>query len=210
MTEASSFISTVEETNKTALSRLGSSRSLYAATAGDIDTEPVLIALVEAEHAAVQTFSDWAETESHPIARNLWEDLAAVEEQHLEVAQQLLAASHQPGNEPALHTYLRNLTSPESRVGGLIGRILASQRSKDQLIGYFIGAADPQTTDVIRSFRADLDEQFTDATEAIESICTDDEAWVEAETAATGAIQATYEEYVEQLEALGVNPKPVC
>jgi len=39
---ASDFVDSVSETNQTALSRLGSSKSLYAETDGELETEQVL------------------------------------------------------------------------------------------------------------------------------------------------------------------------
>ncbi|PSQ14952.1 rubrerythrin family protein, partial [Halobacteriales archaeon QS_7_69_60] len=49
------------------------------------------------------------------------------------------------------------------------------------------------------------------ATELLAARCgDDDERWEQAREAASGAIQAAYDEYTERLESMGVNPKPVC
>lgn len=211
MTDSEAFIETVREDNQTALSRLGSSKSLYADTGGDIDTEPVLRATADAEHAARETFREWADSESHEAAREAFETTADEEESHYEtVLEQLGDDGYDPEAVPALHEYLRDLESTVERVGGFIGRLLASKRSKEQVVGYFVGDADPQTASVFREFGEDLDDQLERAQQLLEDVCADDDDRELALEAATGAIEAAYEEYVENMEAMGANPKPVC
>lgn len=211
MTDSEAFIETVREDNQTALSRLGSSKSLYADTGGDIDTEPVLRATADAEHAARETFREWADSESHEAAREAFETTADEEESHYEtVLEQLGDDGYDPEAVPALHEYLRDLESTVERVGGFIGRLLASKRSKEQVVGYFVGDADPQTASVFREFGEDLDDQLERAQQLLEDVCADDDDRELALEAATGAIEAAYGEYVENMEAMGANPKPVC
>lgn len=209
MTDAETLLETVREENETALSRLGSSKSLYADTSGDIDTEPVLQATADAEYAAWQTFSSWADDETHDDARDAFNATASEEQTHYETVDERLE-DYEPENVPALHEYLRGLDDTVDRVGAFVGRILASKRSKDQVVGYFVGNADPQTASLFREFGDDLDGQLERVTELLEAVCTSDEDWSRAEDAAGGAIEAAYDEYVESLEELGANPKPVC
>ncbi|WP_222915199.1 rubrerythrin family protein [Natrinema sp. SYSU A 869] len=211
MTDPDAFVDTVNEANQTALSRLGSSKSLYAETEGEIETEPVLEATADAEYAAWQTFREWADDEADDDARAVFETTAAEEEDHYETVDGKLADDeYEPEDVPALHEYLRDQADTVSRVGALVGRILASQRSKDQVVGYFVGDADPQTASLFRGFGEDLDDQLERAKALLETVCESDEDWDRAEEAATGAIQAAYDEYVETLEGMGANPKPVC
>ncbi|MDF9747629.1 rubrerythrin family protein [Natrinema salsiterrestre] len=211
MTDPDAFVETVSEGNQTALSRLGSSKSLYADTGGEIDTEPVLEATADAEYAAWQTFLEWADDEADDDAREAFEATAAEEEDHYEtVADKLADDEYEPGDVPQLHEYLRDREDTVSRVGALVGRVLASQRSKDQVVGYFVGDADPQTASLFRGFGEDLDDQLERAKALLASVCESDEDWDRAEEAANGAIQAAYDEYVETLEGMGANPKPVC
>ncbi|OVE83566.1 rubrerythrin family protein [Natronolimnobius baerhuensis] len=211
MTDADVFLETVRETNQTALSRLGSSKSLYADTGGDIDTEPVLEATADAEYAAWQTFSAWADDEDTDAASEAFADTAAEEEGHFEtVCEHLGNEAYEPQSVPALHEYLRGLESTVERVGAFAGRVLASKRSKEQVVGYFVGDADPQTAGVFRDFGDDLDAQLERVDDLLEDVCASDDDWERAEDAATGAIEAAYGEYVENLEAMGANPKPVC
>ncbi|QSX00831.1 rubrerythrin family protein [Haloterrigena alkaliphila] len=211
MNDSEAFVETVREDNQTALSRLGSSKSLYADTGGDIDTEPVLEATVDAEHAAWQTFREWIESETHDEAREAFETTAAEEESHYEITLDHLGnEEYEPDRVPKLHDYLRDRESTVERVGALIGRILASKRSKEQVVGYFVGDADPQTAGVFREFGEDLDDQLERAQALLEAVCESDDDLERAREAADGAIQAAYDEYVENLEAMGANPKPVC
>ncbi|RQG94649.1 rubrerythrin family protein [Natrarchaeobius chitinivorans] len=210
MTDADAFVETVREENQTALSRLGSSKSLYADTGGDIETEPVLEATADAEHAARKTFEQWANDEPHEGAREAFEITAAEELDHFETVVDHLGDEYEPQQVPALHEYLRGLESTNERVGAFVGRILASKRSKEQVVGYFVGDADPQTAGVFREFGDDLDGQLERATELVAEVCADEDDRKHALAAATGAIEAAYGEYVENLEAMGANPKPVC
>lgn len=212
MTDGEAFVERVESENQTELSRLGSSKSLYAATGGEIDVEPVLHATADAEYAAWQTFESWAENEDHDRAREVFEATAAEEEGHYETVVGELGSDHDPeeGETPALHGYLRDLEGTPERLGGLVGRTLASDRSKSQVVGFFVGDADPQTAALFREFGDDLDDQMERALDALDAVCTDEEEWDRAGETATGAIGAAYEEYVEVLEGMGANPKPVC
>ncbi|THE66585.1 rubrerythrin family protein [Salinadaptatus halalkaliphilus] len=211
MTDADAFLETVRDQNQTALSRLGSSKSLYADTGGDIDTEPVLEATADAEYAACQTFSAWADDEDHADASTAFETTAAEEREHFEtVCDRLETDDYEPETVPALHEYLRERESTVERVGAFVGRLLASKRSKEQVVGYFVGDADPQTAGVFREFGDDLDVQLERASELLETVCASDDDRERALEAATGAIEAAYGEYVENLEAMGANPKPVC
>jgi hypothetical protein len=109
-----------------------------------------------------------------------------------------------------MQTYLRGLDATVERAGGLLGRLLATEKSKEQLTGFFVGQADPQTAQLFRDLKGDLDGQRDRALALLDSVCDSDEDWDAANAAADAAIQAAYDEYTEQLEAMGVNPKPVC
>lgn len=209
MTDAETVLDRVRESNQTALSRLGSSKSLYASTDGDIDTEPVLEATADAEYAAWQTFDEWAGDESNEQAREAFETTVDEERSHYETVSERLE-EYDPDDVPALHEYLRGLESTVPRAGAFAGRILASKRSKEQVVGFFVGNADPQSAQLFRDFGDDLDDQLERVNDLLEAVCDSDDEWDRAEEAATEAIEATYGEYVESLEAMGANPKPVC
>jgi rubrerythrin len=209
------FLDTVRDDNETALSRLGSSKSLYAATEGKMEPEVVFRAAAEAEFAAYETFQGWADDEeSEQTVRETFEEFAEQERDHYEQVVGKLDGEtvddHEPSEVPAVHEYLRGLDGNAARVGGFLGRTLASEKSKEQMVGFFVGQADPQTAQLFRDLGDDLDGQLERGRELLESVCESDEEWDAALAAASGAIGAAYEEYTETLEGMGVNPKPVC
>lgn len=210
------FLDDVREANRTALSRLGSSKALYADTKGEMEADAVLAAAATAERAAHDTYADWADSEDGAVA-DAFAETAEEEQSHYDTVVDELGEDPQveldgvdPGDLPAIQAYLRDLDSTVARVGGFAGRTLAAAKSKDQLVGFFVGQADPQTAQTFREMNADLDDQLDRVAGLLEQVCETDDDWQTAHDAASGAIQAAYEEYTERLEGMGVNPKPVC
>ncbi len=205
----SEFLDAVRDDNETALSRLGSSKSLYAATGGEMDAGPVLEAAADAEHVAAQTFHAWAADEFNDEATVVFETTAAEEDEHADAVLAELDDYQPDDDATGMQAYLRGLDDTVERAGALVGRILATEKSKEQLTGFFVGQADPQTASVFRDLKGDLDDQRERALALLDDVC-EDADWQTAKDAADAAIQAAYDEYTEQLEAMGVNPKPVC
>jgi hypothetical protein len=211
MTDPEAFVDAIREANQTPLSRLGSSKSLFAETSGEIETEPVLEATARVEHAAWQTFESWAGDESNEAVREFFNRVAAQEREHFKRVTDRLGAVVDPSDPAsAIHGYLRERSESVERLGGFIGRTLASKRSKDQVVGYFVGDADPQTAQLFREFGEEPDEQLSEATSLLEELDLDEAGEERARAAASGAIEAAYAEYVESLQSMGINPKPVC
>ncbi|WP_178917188.1 ferritin family protein [Natronomonas gomsonensis] len=204
----SEFVESVREANNTALSRLGSSKSLYADTMGEMDVEEVLRAAATAEHHAAETYETWAETADGDVA-DAFAETAAEERDHYDTVVGELDG-HDPGEVSAIQSYLRDLDDDIERLGGFVGRTLAAEKSKEQMTGFFVGKADPQTASLFRGMGDDLDAQLERAISLLEAHCDDEDCWDRAEEAASEAIQRAYEEYTERLESMGVNPKPVC
>jgi rubrerythrin len=204
------FVEAVRSENATALSRLGSSKSLYADTMGEMEPETVLAAAADAEHHAAATYDAWAEDSDDGEVADAFAETAETERDHYEtVAGEL--DDHEPGDEaPAIHEYLRGLDDAVERLGGFVGRTLAAEKSKEQLTGFFTGQADPQTASLFRGMDDDLAAQLERATALLDERCEDGSDRERAREAASGAIETAYEEYTERLEEMGVNPKPVC
>ena len=206
---ADEFVDAVRNRNKTELSRLGSSKSLYADTEGEMEPAAVMRAAADAEHAAAETFETWAES-ADGDASEVFRATADEEYDHYE---QVMAEvdDHDPGETvPAIQSYLRGLDDTTERLGALVGRTLAAEKSKEQTTGFFVGQAKPQLASTFRALGDDLDDQIARATDLLAERCESDEEWEEALTAASAAIEAAYGEYTERLESMGVNPKPVC
>ncbi|MFB6234818.1 MAG: rubrerythrin family protein [Halopenitus sp.] len=212
------LLDAVREAKATELSRLGSSKALYAATEGEIEADRVLRAAATAERAAAKTFDAWADDEANEDAAAAFRATAEEEHDHFDRVREELGEDELPaesgnGEEaelPALAAHLRSIDNTVARAGALLGRVLVADESKSQYIGYFVGDADPQTASVFRDLRGDLDGQQERALDLLETVCDEESDWETAESAALDAIDAAYEAQVEALESLGVNPKPVC
>ena len=203
------FIDTVRAENETELSRLGSSKSLFADTGGEMNAEDVLTAAATAEHHAAETYGLWADAESDEVAEAFAETEREERSHYGTVAGEL--DDHDPGETPAIQAYLRGLDDTVARLGGFVGRTIAAEKSKTQITGFFVGDADPQTAGLFREMGDDLDAQLSRAAALLDAECgDDDERWNRALEAANGAIEAAYDEYTDALESMGVNPKPVC
>jgi hypothetical protein len=207
------FVETVEEENRTALSRLGSSKALYADTQGEMEADEVLQAAATAEHAAKETFERWADDENeNEDAADAYRESAAEEQDHYEtVVGALDGHDIDTDTLPAIQAYLRDLDDDTiAQAGGFVGRTLAAEKSKEQMTAFFVGEADPQTSQLFRSMGDDLDAQLERGLALLETHSENDDDRERALESATGAIQAAYEEYTDRLEDMGVNPKPVC
>jgi len=188
------LIESIRDDQRTPLSRLGSSKSLYALTEGEMADDAVRAAVADVAHHAAATFEGWRTDVS--------EHAATLACEHEDEA----VDDHDPDGRSAMADALGALEGEIERLGGLLGWTLVAEKYAEQATGYFTGQADPQTASTFRSFGgglADLRARVLDALEVHD----DREA---AEEGAAGVVRAAYDEYVEALEAQGVNPKPVC
>ena len=208
--DPSQFVDSVREDNRTALSRLGSSKSLYADTEGEMESAPVLRAAADSEFHARETFEEWAESESDDAAQEVFATTASEESDHYGQVTQRLNDDHEPDETPAIHEYLRGLDDTAGRAGAFVGRTIATEKSKEQLVGFFVGQADTSGAQLFRDLGDDVDAQLERGKDLLGDVCETDDEWARAEEAAGDAIQTAYDEYTERLESMGVNPKPVC
>jgi hypothetical protein len=195
----------------TELSRLGSSKALYAATEGELNADRVLRAAAVAELAAAETFEAWAEDEENDATAEVFAAIAAEERDHFDRVREELDDDPELGDDlPAIPSHLRSLDGTLERAGALLGRVLVADESKSQYVGYFVGDADPQTAAVFRDLRGDLESQRERALDLIDRVGVDEADLEVAREAAAAVVEIAYEEHVETLESLGVDPKPVC
>ena len=209
--DAEAFLETVRASNATALDRLGSEKALVAATDAALERDRVVESAAGAEARAAATFEAWAADEPDNRAREAFDEAAARERDHHERVRELadVAAADPPAD--ALHEYLRGLDDTVERTGaGLLARPLVASRSLLQVISFFVNEGEPATADVFRDLRADSDDQAEAGADVVAVVCRTDDDWERAEAAAEAAIDAAYGEYADRLEALGIDPKPVC
>jgi hypothetical protein len=188
------LVETISEEYNTELSRLASSKSLYATTGGEMEPEAVLAAVADMTHHAAELLDGW---EVSGVA-------AEREREHYETIVETMD-EHEPGDRPATLTALADSEGTAERLGALIGWTMVAERTTSQATGFFTGQADPQTASLFRELGENYERIRGEAKETL--------AGHDIETATTAAsdvIEAAYQQYVDELEEMGVNPKPVC
>jgi hypothetical protein len=199
----------LESAYETELSRLGSSKSMYAATDGEMDTDAVLSAMADRAHAAAETFDAWAAGTTDAVLADAFGSLAA--DQHGQ-AQRITDSGGGSAYDraTALQEYLRGLDTSAERAGGVLAWVLVADRTFSQAVGFFVGNADPSSADLFRDLRSEVEAASGRTEELLDEICEEPADWNDAEGAASEAIEAAYDEYVDALESMGVKVKPVC
>ena len=192
----------LEDDYETELSRLGSSKALYALTGGEMETEAVVAGLADRAATAAETFDAWSDEEAF---EDLFSATAETAREHAERIAET-ADGADPADAPTRsHEVLRDLDGGDARLGGLIAWAMVNDRTLAQAVGFFVGNADTTAADLFRDLRADVEVHLEEALAHAEDV--DREA---ARAAASEVVEAAYEEYVETLEGLGVKVKPVC
>jgi hypothetical protein len=193
------FTDALRDAHETPLSRLGSSKSLYALTGGEMAGEAVRAAIAREATLAAEAYADLASETSGEQAT--FETLAD------RVAEQAEAV----GTEPADRAFpdaeaLGEPTTDAGRLGAALARQLLADTRVGQAVGFFVGDADPAGADEFRSLREAVE---TDHDRVAERLATVEDRET-AREAADAVIEAAYDDYVESLESMGVEPKNVC
>ena len=190
------LVDRVRSENNTELSRLGSSKSLYADTEGEMEGDAVLAALADTTHHAAEVFEGWGEPFGAAADRE--------RDHYVDIAGELDA--HEPGDRPALVESFSGLETEVERLGAAVGYTLVAEAKAGQATGFFTGQADPQTASLFREVSAGYETLRGELLDALEP----HDDLEDATAAATAVVEAAYEEYVDRLESMGINPKPVC
>ena len=203
------FAPAVREANKTELSRLGSSKALYALTAGEMEPEAVLAAMADDHAAAADLYDGWARDVADDETADRLAAAADAERDAYETVAGKLDA-HDPGAEPELYAAMESAGTTVERLGAFVGRTLVAKAHRSQATGFFTGQADPGTASTFRGLGDDLEDGLADAVDRLGALAADEDDWNAAEAAADEVVGAAYDDYFETLEEMGVNPKPVC
>lgn len=206
--DAADFRETVETENGTRLDRLGSSKRLVAITGADLSEDTVLRAAAASEAAAVDVFEAWA-ADGDGDAAETFELFADHERDHYDRVTAELG-DEVSAESGAIHDYLREQTDTVARAGAAVGRGLVASRTLTQFVGFFVNNADETRADLFRDLKRETSEDANAAAELLAVHCERDADWERAGEAASGAIDAAYEEYVAALDEMGVNAKSVC
>ncbi|MFC6786718.1 transcription antitermination protein [Halobaculum halobium] len=196
--------------NETPLSRLGSSKSLYALTGGEMDAGAVRTAVAAEFALAGRAFESWSADEANGDAAALFGDVAEDARGHREVADADFDPETDDAHEYPEYDTLAGLTDTVERVGGAYGRLVVSHARAEQTVGFFVGDADPASSNDFRAIRDDLAERLADALDVLAEVCDGADDWAAARDAADAVVDDAYDDYVATLESMGVKPKNVC
>ncbi|WP_267641379.1 rubrerythrin family protein [Haloarchaeobius amylolyticus] len=206
--DSDDFLETIRNENQTALSRIGSSKSLYAFTGGDMDAETIESVAAGFADVNADLFGAWPNEVDEDTDEELTAFYAKVADEEGDWYDDI--GAEVSGEDYAFHEQLREFTDPVTRTAGLVGYTLVELKLADQFVGFYVGNADPQTAQTYRDRKAELEARLDSATEHLARICTDDADEALAEETASNIVQSVYEVYTARLEEMGVNPKPVC
>lgn len=201
------FVGQLRDDHETELSRLGSSKALYALTGGEMDAPSVRAAAHDEAVTAARLFEEWADSGDDSDAVSVFRDVAEAESNHVDAVG---SAEGNPDTTRPMYETLESFTDFPARLGALVARTVVTKKTAEQMVGFFVGDADPSTADTFRGIRDDYDDQLDSAVAALDEACETDEHWNEAQAAAAAVIEAAYGHYVDTLEAMGVQPKNVC
>jgi hypothetical protein len=201
------FIGQLRDDHETALSRLGSSKSLYALTGGEMNAPSVRAAAHDEATTAARLFEEWAESGDDPDAMPVFRHVADAEQAHVDAVG---SEEGNPDTNRPMYETLEGFTDFTQRLGALAARTLVAKKTAEQMVGFFVGDADPSSADTFRGIRDDYDDQLDEVVAALDEACKNDRQWEEAKAAADATIEAAYGHYVETLESMGVKPKNVC
>ena len=196
---AQEFTDSVRTAHETALSRLGSSKWVYALTGGEMDGEEVETAWATDNRAAHETFGAWADDADA--------DAAAVFAAVAEAASDRADGDNEPR---PMYDALASLDDTPARAGGLVGWTLVAEKTLAQMVGFFVGDADPTTANTFREYKSETQEFRERAEDLLDAVCDDDADWSRAREGADRVVEAAYDDYVETLESMGIKPKNVC
>ena len=195
----------LRDDHETEFSRLGSSKAMYALTGGDMDGDAVRAAAAADSLALAAVLEGW-DADAADATATLYSDLAAAANEHAAA----VADDPELDEEPPLYGVLSGFDAAPARLGGLLGRYLVVSEYASQMVGFFVGDADPTAANDFRELSSEVDAERDRVTEALDATCGSDDGWAAARDAAEAVIEAAYDDYVTTLESMGIKPKNVC
>ena len=213
------LVEAVRDERATQLDRLGSDKYLVAATGADLERAPVLRTVAESAASGRDTFDAWAD-EGVGDPATAFGTAAEREADHFDRVVDSLAALPNDDADAAdvidatddpLHAALADCDGTVERLAAaFVGRPLVADRTRLQVVNFFVNEADERRAELARDLRADSGDRLDEGIELLDAACESDDDWERARRAAERVVGAAYGAYVDALEAMGVDPKPVC
>jgi len=211
------LLADVRESTATELDRLGSEKSLLAATEARLEPDPVLVTAATVLATARDTLGDWAQAATDGAATDALAGAAATVEDAFET----VAADLDDGTDgPDTAETVTDLDAPflelsatgdiERVAAATIGTPLVLDRLFLQMVSFFVNEADETHANLFRELRDEMDGLLADGQDTLETLCTASDQWERAESAAAAVVTAAYDDYARRLDAMGFDPKPIC
>jgi hypothetical protein len=189
----------IEAECETELARLGSEKLLLAATEADIRADTVAGAVAGTAGAAAEALEAWATSADDGDAAAMLTEAAA---EYRSVREATLEAWPDAAGDAVLE--LPAADGDWHRVGaGLVGVGLVLDRLLLQAISFHVNEANTGAADRLREVRADV-AQLVDRPG---SAAGGEDAVV---AGAVAAVESAYDRYATRLDAMGLDPKPLC
>lgn len=207
--DADSFLDDVRDAHGTELSRLGSSKAVYALTDGEMDGDAVRTGAARELHELAPILERWSE-DAEGDAADLFADAGDFAAEYADTFDSEAAV---PEDESVTHVTAEALAAcadERERLAGAAAAFLVLEEIAGQLVGFFVGNADRQSADEFREFRDELGDYRDDAAALLDERCEDETDWETAHEVGAGVVEGAYDWYVGTLEAMGVEPKNVC
>ncbi len=203
--DGQTFLEELRDEHETELSRLGSSKAVYALTAGEMEGDAVRAGTAREFHAAAPVLEEWAAATD--ADQTLFRDVAS---SVAETANSLDDVAAVPESPHITAAALAALDDEVARTAGLAAALLVLGKLSEQLVGFFVGDADRAGADEFREIRDQLQAHRDDAAAHLDSRCSDESDWATAREAAGAVVAGAYDWYADTLEGMGVEPKNIC
>lgn len=207
--DADSFLDDLRDAHGTELSRLSSSKAVYALTDGEMTGDAVRTGTARELHELASVLESWGDAADGDAA-DLFADAAGFTAESAGTFDDEAAV---PEGESATHVTAEALAACETdveRLAGAAAALLVLEEVAGQLVGFFVGDADRKSADEFREFRAALGDYRDEAAELLAAHCEAEADWEAAHETGAGVVDGAYDWYVGTLEAMGVEPKNVC
>lgn len=206
--DADSFVDGVREDAATQLDRLGSEKVLLAATNANLEPEAVLSALAGREAGRSDAFAAWASASTGEQAATFEHASQRAAERYETLAERL---DDPPGaTDWPVIDHLDALDGTVERAAGLVASGLVGDRTLLQAVNFFVNETDETMADACRDLREAASEDVDAGAALLASRCDDAADWERARETAVETVGVAYDDYADALDAMGLDPRPVC